>query len=60
MQEHSYKNGSCALKICVTEGVHPKFCAQIAPKLRANSAIEEPGEEDFGLARAGKDGSDGD
>jgi len=23
MQEDSYKSGSCALKICATEGVHP-------------------------------------
>ena len=25
MQEHSYKNGSCALKICATKGVHPRI-----------------------------------
>ena len=35
MQEYFYKNGSCALKICATKGVHPKPGVQ----LRSNIVI---------------------
>src|SRR5215471_16633137 len=45
MQEHSYKNGSCALKICATKGVHPiELCSkrvQNGSKTLPNTVTQE-------------------
>ena len=39
MQEHSYRNGSCAIEICATKGLHPKFISHIRDTIQLNKKI---------------------